>query len=67
MPHLVEERDDVVVPHERGALGRRLGEVRDHRRERVAALAVGARVAREQSPDRRVRVLRRWAPEVSLL
>ena len=33
--HLVEERHDVAVLHERGRCRSRLCEVRDHRRKRV--------------------------------
>ena len=61
--HLVEEGHDVVVPHQRGLRGRRLREVRDHRRERVRACPVRLVVPREQRPDRGVGVLRRCCSE----
>ena len=56
MAHLVEERDDVVVAHERGFLRSRLREVGDHGGERVAPRAVRALVAGEEAPDGCVRV-----------
>lgn len=39
MSHFVEERDNVVMPHKRGPLGRRFRKVRHHGSDREIALA----------------------------
>lgn len=55
--HLMEESDHIVVSHQRWPIGRRFREVRHHRSERVASLAIRKIVPREKGPYSRVGVL----------
>lgn len=54
--HLVEERNYIIVPHQCRLVGGRLGEIRNHGSERVAAFTVGEVVAREEGPYSGMRV-----------
>lgn len=52
VPHLVEERNYIIVPHQCRLVWGGLGEICDHGSERVAALAIGEVVARKEGPYR---------------
>ena len=44
MSHLMEERHDIIMPHQRRFPWRRFGQVGNHGSDRVASLAVRALV-----------------------
>jgi hypothetical protein len=57
MSHLVEERHDIVVSHQRWFVGCRFGKVGDHGSKWIAALSIWQIVACKERPDSRMRVL----------
>ena len=52
MTHLMEERHNVIVPHQRRFLGRRFGKVGNHGCDRIISLAIREVIARQERPDR---------------
>ena len=57
MSHFMEERRDVVVAHERRAIGRRLREVSNHRSQGIVARPRREFIPWKKAPDSGMRIL----------
>lgn len=50
MSHFMEECDDIIMSHQRRSIWGRFRKVRNHSSERIAALATGEVVTRQEWP-----------------